>query len=88
MQGILSEVEGSVQLTSLLTSLDWQFFILKILFNSFPIQAMLMRSSAVLSLSLQLGFPGTSATQADRPRSFRANFPELAISNSFNFVEK
>jgi hypothetical protein len=53
LKGRLSAVELLV-----LTSLDQLLFILKILFTFFTKQATLMRRSTVLSLPLQLVFPG------------------------------
>jgi hypothetical protein len=50
-QGSLTEGEGTVQLTS--SNLDQLLFILKILYNFLQ-----MRRSIVLSLPLQLVFPG------------------------------
>jgi hypothetical protein len=62
IQGSLTEGEGSVSTVNLLvlTSLDQLLFILKLLFTSFTKQATLMRGATVLSLPLQLVFPGLS----------------------------
>jgi hypothetical protein len=53
-------LEGRLNTVDLLvlTSLDQLIFILKILFTCFTQQATLMRRSTVLSLPLQLVFPG------------------------------
>jgi hypothetical protein len=56
-QGSLTEMISTVDLLALI-SLDQLLFILKILFTYVTQQATLMRRSTVLSLPLQLVFPG------------------------------